>query len=51
MSADIWDGCDTPRRTRRAASPMPVHHTKAAVAHAHLTFAETPAMYLREEMV
>ena len=50
MSAEAWDGFDTPRRDRRRATRVAATHSKAAPAHAHLTFAETPEMYLREEM-
>ena len=51
VSDEMWDGFDTPRRNSRTAARMPQTHSKAALPHAHLTFAETPAMYLREEMV
>lgn len=50
LSAAMWDDFDAPRRDRRRAGRMPVTHSKAAPRHAHLTFAETPADYLREEM-
>ena len=50
VSAEMWDGFDTPRRERRPATRVATTHSKAAPAHAHLTFAETPDDYLREEM-
>ena len=36
---------------RRTAAARPVARTKARVRHAHLSFTQTPALYLREEMV
>jgi hypothetical protein len=51
VSDEMWDGFDAPRRARRTAGRMSQTHSKAALPHAHLTFAESPAMYLREEMV
>ena len=51
MSDAAWDGFDSPRRNRRSAARVsPGAHSKATLRHAHLTFAETPEMYLREEM-
>jgi hypothetical protein len=51
LSDAAWDGFDAPRRNRRSAAPLSAGaHSKATLRHAHLTFAETPEMYLREEM-
>jgi hypothetical protein len=50
LSDAAWDGFDTPRRNRRPVTRAATAHSKAAPPHAHLTFAETPELYLREEM-
>jgi hypothetical protein len=50
VSDAAWDGFDTPRRDRRPATRTAATHPKATLRHAHLTFAESPEDFLREEM-
>ena len=51
MSAGEWDDFEpAPRRQRRAPIAANVVRTKARARHAHLTWSETPDLYLREEM-
>jgi hypothetical protein len=51
MSDAAWDGFDSPRRNRRSAGRVSAGaHSKATPRHAHLTFADTPDLFLREEM-
>jgi hypothetical protein len=50
VSTQAWDEFDAPRRDRSRTHRAAAGHTRAAVAHAHLTFAESPGLYLREEM-
>jgi hypothetical protein len=48
MSEAAWDGFDTPRPRRGTAGHGLA--PKARIARGHITFAETPDLFLREEM-
>ena len=46
-----WDDfAPAPRRERRAPAAASIARTKARARHAHLSWSETPDLYLREEM-
>jgi hypothetical protein len=49
LGAAAWDDFE-PTTRRRSAHARPAARTKARVRHAHISFAETPDLYLREEM-
>jgi len=51
LATVAWDDFEpVPRRLHRAPAAAPVVRTKAHPLHAHLSWAETPDLYLREEM-
>ena len=50
IATGAWDDFEPAARRRRAPVSVAAPHTKARRPHAHLTYAETPALYLREEM-
>ena len=51
LGVGTWDDFEpAPRRRRHASVAAPVARTKAHPQHAHLSWAETPDLYLREEM-
>jgi len=46
-----WDDfAPAPRRERRAPAAASIARTKARARHAHLSWSETPDLYLRDEM-
>ena len=51
LGAGTWDDFEpAPRRHRRHPVAANVVRTKAHPRHAHLSWSETPDLYLREEM-
>jgi hypothetical protein len=50
MATAAWDDFEPTARRRRAPVTSAPLRTKARLRHAHVTFAETPDIYLREEM-
>jgi hypothetical protein len=50
IATAAWDDFEPTGRRRRAPVAMAPDRTKARLRHAHLTFSETPDLYLREEM-
>ena len=50
IGSAAWDDFEPVARSRRAPAGAAHARTKARLRHAHITYAETPALYLREEM-
>jgi hypothetical protein len=52
LGVGSWDDFEPTRRSRRAHQPVAATtaRTKAHPRHAHLSWSDTPDLYLREEM-
>jgi hypothetical protein len=50
VATATWDDFEPTTRRRRASVATASVRTKARLHHSHLTFDETPDLYLREEM-
>ena len=51
IAAGEWDDfAPAPRRERHSPAAASITRTKARARHAHLSWSETPDLFLREEM-
>ena len=51
LGVGAWDDFEPTRRSRRSHAPVATSmRSKAHSRHAHLSWSETPDLYLREEM-
>jgi hypothetical protein len=50
IATAAWDDFEPTARRRRSPVSATVPRTKARLRHAHVSFSETPDLYLREEM-
>jgi hypothetical protein len=51
VASAMWDDFEPTTRRRRAPVAGAPIRTKAHARHSHLTFADTPDLFLREEMI